>query len=266
MSRRQVVQVAVGVGVGVGVGGFMIRPRAIAAQGTATPTTVEPVLGYVNLRVRQVADSEARSRVNDLVTSDLVPDVQALPGYEGYILADVIDDDRQSLAVVVLEDAAQDEDFTALARQFVAGLPSDLAVETPVMVAGDLLITGASQSAAGTPAVGATPAASPSAGSSYIAVRLHTSLPGTDPLDFVPLARDEFVPIVAALPGFQGYLWFPSEGGFTAVSLYDSEASARDSTAAAADFVTRYLTEFTDGHPQVINATGVFVDLPVLAR
>ena len=258
MSRRQVMRVAAGVG--AGIGGFAVTRRATAAPGTATPAA-GPALGYVSLRLRQLGDAAARAQVNDLVTTDFIPDVQDLPGYQGYILADVLDDDRQSLAVVVLDDAAQAERFTTLAQQFVAGLPSDIAVETPVSVAGDLMITGANQSAQATPAATASPN---SDSPSYVAVRVHTSLPGTDPLDFVPLATNDFVPIIANLPGFQGYLWFPSEGGFTAVSLYDSEATARESTEAAADFVAEYLTAFTDGNPRVINATGVFVDLPIL--
>ncbi len=258
MSRRRLVHAAAGLG--VGIGRFAVTRPATAAPRTATPTAVEPVTGYVSLRVRQLADAAARSEVNRLVATDLVPDVQNLPGYQGYILADVLEDDSQSVSVVVLEDASQNEDFGTLAERFVAGLPSGLTVETPVMVAGDLMITAVSE------VTGATPATPSSQQPAYIAVRIHTSLPGTDPLDFVPLARDGFVPIIANLPGFQGYLWFPSQGGFTAVSLYDSEDSARDSTAAASDWAARYLTAYTDGNPRVINATGVFVDLPVLDR
>ncbi len=266
MSRRQVMRVAAGMG--VGAGGFVVSRRATtAAQGTATPVRLDPVLGYVSLRVRQLSDSASRSQVNDLVTTDFIPDVQALPGYQGYMLADVLDDDGQSLAVDVLEDAARAEGFTALAEQFVAGLPSGITVETPVMVDGDLMITATSQLAESTPAATPPVTASPESDSpSYIAVRIHTSLPGTDPLEFVPLARDGFVPIISGLPGFQGYLWFPSRGGFTAVSLYDSAAAAQESTAAAADFAAEYLTAFTDGNPKVINATGVFIDLPILHR
>ncbi len=261
MSRRHVMRSAAGLG--VGAAGFAVTRRATTGPGTATPAAVEPILGYVQLHVRQLAESASRSEVNRLVATDFIPDVQDLPGYQGYILADVLDDDHQSLSVVVLEDAAQSEGFGTLAQRFIEGLPSGVTVATPVSVAGDLMITAVSHVTDATPVTPATPA---SQTPNYVAVRIHTSLPGTDPLDFVPLATEGFVPIIASLPGFQGYLWFPSEGGFTAVSLYDSEASAKQSTTAAADFVAEHLTAFTDGNPRVINATGVFIDLPVLDR
>ena len=72
------------------------------------------------------------------------------------------------------------------------------------------------------------------------------------------------MPIVTGLSGFQGYLWFPPEGGFTAINLFNPEASALESNAAAGDWAAEYLTDFTDGTLQVINVTGVLIDLPVL--
>lgn len=100
--------------------------------------------------------------------------------------------------------------------------------------------------------------------SGYVAVRVHTSLPGTDPREFVPLAASGFLPIVAGLDGFRGYLWFPTDSGFAAVSLYDSEASAEASNEAAREWAAEYLADYTDGNPEVINANVVYANLPIL--
>jgi hypothetical protein len=120
----------------------------------------------------------------------------------------------------------------------------------------------------GTPAEAtSTPAATPvdeNWTGSYVAVRIHKSLPNTDPRGFVPEAIDGFLPIVLGLPGFIGYLWFPVEGGFVAISIYDSEASAVESTNAARAWATEHLADYTDGNPEVINANVVYADMPIL--
>jgi hypothetical protein len=94
---------------------------------------------------------------------------------------------------------------------------------------------------------------------------MYTSKPGTNPLDFVQLVITGFLPIVQGLPGFQGYLLFISDGGFTSISLYDTEQAAEESSAAAANWATANLADYTDGVSQVINAAIVFADLPILA-
>lgn len=248
----------------VGVGGFAVGrfAGALAQDGTpgaeATPVADVVPVGYASLRVRELADADLRAEVNEIVRTDFLPTVQALPGYAGYLLGDVIDEGGQSLSVVAVEEADQIVGFNEAAQAFVGGLDPKFAVETPVSAEGDVLIAGAPV------ASGATPVVDGEVPGGYVAVRIHTSKPGTDPHDFAALAKSDFLPIVQGLPGFQGYLWFPSEGGFTAVSLFASEESATESTAAAADWAAEYLTEYTDGNPLVINATVVLADLPIL--
>lgn len=222
----------------------------------ATPF-VQPLLGVVSLRIRQLTSVERRTEVNDIVTSQFVPDVQALAGYQGYVLGDVIDDETQSLSVVVLEAASRADAFTELAQAFVGGRDPEFAVETPIAAEGDLLVTASGESVEATPATASTVAGD-------IAVRIYASLPGPDPRDVAAVVTEGFVPIISGFSEFQGYLYFPSEGGFTSISLFDSEDSARESTTAAREWVAENLTEFTDGNPQVINAAGIFVDLPIL--
>ncbi|MGH2549413.1 MAG: hypothetical protein ACRDHN_08485, partial [Thermomicrobiales bacterium] len=87
-------------------GGFAVtlatRGRAFAQDATplASPIAIQP-MGFVSLRLRVLTRPEARAEVNALVESDLLPLVDALPGYGGYVLADVVDVDTESVAVVV---------------------------------------------------------------------------------------------------------------------------------------------------------------------
>lgn len=261
VSRRTVARATVA----IGMGGFAAGrfAGAFAQDGTpgaeATPVTDVVPVGYASLRVRELATADLRAEINEIVRAEFMPTVQALPGYAGYLLGDVIDEDGQSLSVVAVEEAGQIVGFNEAAEAFVGGLDPEFAVETPVSAEGDVLIAGAPVASGATPVVeGET------IGGGYVAVRIHTSKPGTDPRDFAALAKSDFLPIVQGLPGFQGYLWFPSEGGFTAVSLYDSEESATESTAAAADWAAENLADYTDGNPMVVNATVVLADLPIL--
>ncbi|MBA3275282.1 MAG: hypothetical protein H0T72_05770, partial [Chloroflexia bacterium] len=75
VSRRQMLRGATG----IGLGGFAIGRHAATAQ-NATPAAFpasDSSLGFVSLRVRQLADASFLTEVNDIVTAEFVPDVQA---------------------------------------------------------------------------------------------------------------------------------------------------------------------------------------------
>jgi hypothetical protein len=264
MSRRRFSLGAAGFAVGV----FAAGRFAVGAAQEATPGAGVRPLGYVSLRVRAMASPEVVPDVNKIVLAEFVPQVRALPGYLGYLLGNRIEQPNQSVTIAVFGTKAENDAFNETARTFVAGLDPKFAVETPTRVEGDLLITAPPAAASGTPSAATTPAtpaaSSPVLTSGYVAVRIHTSKPGTNPREFLPLAKSGFVPIVSTLPGFLGYLWFPFDGGFTAVSLFDSQEAALASTAAAKDWAAENLTAYTDGNPTVINANIVYADLPVL--
>jgi hypothetical protein len=266
MSRRTVSLAA-----GLGAGGFAVgRFAGVAAQdgtpetGLATPVVdIQPV-GYASLRVRQLAEAGFRSEVNAIVTSEFVPAVAALEGFSGYLLGDVIEDATQSLSIVTFGEMSQLDAFNALAQEFVGGLDPEFAVETPTTAEGDVLV------AAGPDLTNATPMATPvvegeDVAGGYVAVRIYPSLPDTDPREFAPLVLSGFLPIVQGLPGFQGYLFFPTEGGFTSVSLFDTEESAQESTVAGTGWAAENLSAYTEGNPQVINATIAYSDLPIIS-
>ena len=259
LDRRTFTATATGFAAGV----FATSLTDISAQEGATPVATVPQ-GYVSMRVRTMASPEGRVAVNDIVIEEFIPDVQQLEGYGGYLLGDVLEDDTQSLSVLLVNEQSDTAGFDELAAAFVAGLRDTPAgdVVATTQWEGELLISGYPATST------ATPVASPAdtvLRAGYAAVRIHSSLPGTDPRDFVPLATEGFLPLVEGLAGFEGYLWFPIEGGFVAISLFDSETSAMASTDEALDWAAEFLTEYTDGNPQVINASIVWAEFPLLS-
>jgi hypothetical protein len=249
-------------GLGFAAGAFAV-PLGSLAQG-ATPqagdATPVAVRGYVSTRLRTVASPDARVAINERVVNDFAPEVGVLPGFEGYILGDVVDRDDQSISVVVFDEAGQAPAFDEAAKSFVASLDEGAGVAATEQWAGDLLV----DSRAVTTAVpGATPVAASPLTSGYVALRIYTSKPGTDGRDAAPLVESGFLPIVSGLSGFEGYLYYPIEGGFVSISLFESLDAAEASSAAAKDWVAEYLTEFTEGNPLIINSNLIYGDLPI---
>lgn len=255
---------------GFAAGAFATSHRVMAAQeatavaGSGTPVTVTTPAGYVSVRTRTVESLEARNQVNQQVVGQFVANVEGLEGFKGYALGDVTDQPEQSLSILVLEEERHTAGFDEIAAEFVGGLEETVTTVDTVQWEGDLLIS----AGPGTGVVDATPVATPSGGRNadgHIAMRVHTGTPGTDPREFVPLATSSFVPILVGLAGFRGYLWFPVEGGFVTISVFESEASAKASNDAARDWVAEFITEYTDGNPEIINAQIVYANMPIFA-
>lgn len=244
---------------GFAVGAFATSRIGVGAQ-DATPEDVVQPLGYVSTRIRTVATAEQRVRVNELVKEDFAPDVEALEGFQGYALADVIDQPEDSLSILVLDEAEQTAAFLDLAEAFVSGIAEEVQTVNTVGWDGDLLIRGL-------PSENATPAATPvgDVASGYVAMRIYKTAPGVDPRDSVPMTISDFVPLIAGLPGFQGFLWYPTAEEICAISLYDSEESALASTDTAREWVAEFATQYTDGDPEVINGNFTYINLPILA-
>lgn len=271
ISRRRFSQGAIG----LAIGGLAAAPLTVAAQGatpgatTVTPPTTGTIMspGYVSLRIRALKEASLRADVNQRVVSQFVPAIQALTGYEGYILGDVIDQPAQSLSVVVLTGQAETTAFDAEAKTFIASLPADEVPTTPTTAEGVLWIAAGASAGMGTPGM-ASPAATPAPAplhSGYAAVRLYASAPGVDPRTSLPLTISGLLPILRGIQGFQAYLWFANQGTIGALSLFDSEAAATASTTAATNWAQANVAKYFTGTPTVINANLVYADLPVLA-
>lgn len=217
------------------------------------------------MRMRPYETQEIRDDVNELVIRDFLPAIAAINGFEGYLVGDVLHDPHLTFGVTVLRDRETLARSDEVAQNFVTQdhIDEHVVIEETRRWAGDLLMLGTPAEATGTPAASAW---DENGVGFYLTVRIHTSLPNTDPRGFVREATDGFLPIILGLPGFLGYLWFPVEGGFVALSLYETEAAANESTDAARAWATEHLADYTDGNPEVINASVVYANMPILER
>lgn len=265
ISRRTVTAA----GTGLALGLLATRGLPLSAQ-EATPETAAATpaggitpLGYVTMRMRPLDDPAFRDDINARVIEEFLPAIAAVEGFEGYLVGDVIDRPNLTFGVTVLKDREAAARSDEVARNFVFSEDIDehVVIEDTRRWTGDLLMLGTPAEATAT-ATAASPGPKNGAGT-YVTVRIHTSLPNTDPRGFVPEAIAGFLPIILGLPGFLGYLWFPVDGGFVAISLYDTEESAIESTNAAKSWVSEHLTGYTDGNPEVINASVVYANMPI---
>jgi heme-degrading monooxygenase HmoA len=84
----------------------------------------------------------------------------------------------------------------------------------------------------------------------YTVIRRYEGL--TDADEVVKRAAEEFGPTLASRPGFQGYYLVKAGGGVIAsISVFESQAEAEASTAAAADWARERLAELAPNPPQV---------------
>lgn len=250
---------------GVAAGAFVTSLQHTAGQ-QASPVaenaTPVPDLasGFVSTRIRTVESSDARAQINDLVVSEFGPDVATLDGFKGYLLGDVLESEKESLSILVLEEESQAAGFDALAADFVSGIEGSISSVGTVQWAGELLLVGRPVHGDATPV--ATPVGPVTGG--YVAVRVYESIPGTDPHEFAPQVATGFLPIVSGIDGFQGYLLYTTNKGFISISFFDSVESAEKSNKAGREWAAEFLTEYTAGDPEIINADVVYRDMPVL--
>jgi hypothetical protein len=264
LSRRSIVA-----GGSALAGGFLVT-RASAAHdatpvmGQASPVADITPLGYVIMRMRPLDDPQYRDDINEQVIAQFLPAIAELDGFLGYLVADVIDDPSLTFGVTVLRDmdavAASDEVVKSFV--FQDEVDEHVVIEETRRWAGDLLILGTTEEAA---ASEATPPLDDFGAGYFVTARIFQSIPGTDPRGFVEEATAGFVPIVQAIPGFVGYLWFPTDAGFISISVFDTEASAIESTEAGIAWATEHLAAYTNTPPEVINATVVHANMPIFA-
>lgn len=257
ITRRTFAATASGFAAGV-FATAILGANARVAAGQATPIASVPA-EYVSTRLRTLSSPDFRDQVNAQVLEQFIPEIETLNGYRGYVLGDVVDHDDQSLAISVMSNVNQQAAFDAASQEFVAGLGElSTALETQEWK-GDLQI------AEGPATTMATPVAMSGgmASQGYVTVRIYRS-GSSDPRGLVPELISGFLPITSGIPGFEGYLWYLTDEGFVAISLFDSIESADASTEAARDWAAENATAYFEGDPIVINANVVYANLPVL--
>jgi hypothetical protein len=251
-------------------GGFLVTRGSASAQGStpgsamASPVADITPLGHVVMRMRPFDDPQYRDEMNAQVIEQFLPAIAAVDGFLGYLVADVIDDPALTFGVTVMRDleAVAAADDVVESFVFQDHIDEHVVIEETRRWAGDLLILGQTDEAT---TDAATPPLDDFGAGYFITARIYQSIPGTDPRGFVAEATSGFLPIVLAIPGFVGYLWFPTEEGFVALSLYDTEASAIESTEAASEWAAEHLAAYTNTPPEVINATVVHANMPIFA-
>jgi hypothetical protein len=264
-TRRKVVGAAAGI-----AGGFLVTSSRTLAQsatpsaGEATPAAEMTPLGYITMRMRPLEEPGDRDQTNAQVIEEFLPAISQVDGFLGYLVADVINDPLLTFGVTVMRDLEASLASDEVAKTFVTQeeIDEDVIIEETRRWTGDLLLLGVSDEAA---ASAATPPLDEFGAGYFVTARIYQSIPGTDPRGFAEQVRTEFLPTLEALPGFVGYLWFPTDEGFASVSLYQSEESASQATTAAQAWVAEHLMAYTDSPPEVINATVVHANLPIFA-
>jgi hypothetical protein len=262
-TRREVIGAAAGI-----AGGFLVtNSRTLAQSGTpaaemATPEASITPLGYVTMRMRPLEQPGDRDETNAQVIEEFLPAIAQVDGFLGYLVADVIDDPLLTFGVTVMRDLEASLASDEVAKSFVTQeeIDADVVIEETRRWAGDLLMLGVSDAAA---ASAATPPLDEFGAGYFVTARIYQSIPGTDPRGFVEKARTEVLPTIEALPGFVGYAFFLTDGGFASVSLYQSQESATAATTAAKTWVSENLAAYTDSPPEVIDATVVHADFPL---
>ncbi|MFL5909614.1 MAG: hypothetical protein ACJ768_03445 [Gaiellaceae bacterium] len=84
----------------------------------------------------------------------------------------------------------------------------------------------------------------------YTVIRRYEGV--SDTAEVVKRATEEFGPMLAERPGFQGY-WVVDAGAdvIASISVFETQAQAEDSSVAAAGWVSERLAEFAPNAPQV---------------
>ena len=94
-------------------------------------------------------------------------------------------------------------------------------------------------------------------------LRIYDGFEAADLEEFVTIVEDGFLPIMRASPGFFGYyLMHDGAGALTAISIFDTEASALASNEQAREFVAEYLSAYLPNDPLITSGR---VGIAVLA-
>ena len=262
MNRRVITTGAAGLVLSIP---FMRAVNAQAQEATPEMGSMDPMaVGYSVVRIHTLNAPELVPEIDTLVVEQFVPQVQELPGYLGYLLADSTDDPAVNFTVSLFDSQESTAASTAASAAWVKTLDPKFQHPAPIALDGEIFVAAAPSpwitTYAGTPMPDI-----PGAGS-FVVIRHYQGAEGVDQTDQAPLILDGFVPIVSAVEGFQGYFWFIVPDGHVSISLFATEAASQESTAKAAEWVAANTAKYSDGKPDVYTGEVVYADLPILAR
>jgi len=165
------------------------------------------------ITVRKYADKGSLvEKIVPRVRDDLVPQLKRAVGFKGYCLFPSEDGHVVSIAIFDARESATRH--SEQVREWVASNRRDLLLDSPEVLAGDVLLHKEAQLRSGNQGM-------------FAVVR---AWDGVGPKDEVlPMVREHIFPILTGAPGFRGYYTFLDEKGATrgvSVSLFDTREHA----------------------------------------
>jgi hypothetical protein len=95
-----------------------------------------------------------------------------------------------------------------------------------------------------------------SAATRFVAVRQYVFADGVTYADIAGIVESGFLPIVSAAPGFVAhYVTDIGNGGLVAISIWETEEAANNSSVLAADFVAANLADKFQGPPEEVKGS-----------
>jgi hypothetical protein len=231
------------------------RRQAVAAKSTPVATTGSAP-GYAIARIRALSSPELNAAIVPDVLATFLPRTAALPGYAGYVFSEHLTDPAATITLTLLADAAAAAAADEVAREYVGALDPRLTAETPLAEQGPVRIFEATSRP-----VSDLP---PFLHGCRLTMRIRRTAPGVDPDDLVArvMASDGLAPLLAAMPGFALYCWIQTEGGRTAINIWETEAQLMAGNDAIAAWVAANTADTSIGEPVVHDGVIIYADIP----
>jgi hypothetical protein len=238
VSRRSLLGSAAAAGLIAGT-----RWRETAAQDATPPASSGAAPGVAIARVRKLSSVALSDAIYPDVMRTFLPATAAVPGFLGYVYAFHATDPTASITVTLLRDDAAADAAEAAARDYVGQLDPRFVVETPVAVRGPVRIYATTERPRS--------ALPPFLHGCAVTMRQRTTAPGADMDDFIARATSGLVPLLRAMPGFILYCWFLTEGGRTAINIWETDEQLAAGNEAVAVWLAEHAPETAVGDPVV---------------
>ena len=237
VTRRTLIGTAAAGVVGARTGmGTRAQDATPAADGPGTP-------GVALARVRKLPSAALNEAIYPDVMATFLPPTAAVPGFLGYVFAFHQTDPTASLTLSLLSDETAAASAAEVAQRYVDQLDPRFVLETPVAVGGPMRV----YEAAPVPSSQLPPFLH----GCVLTLRKRTNAPGVDIEAVIGKAAGDLAPRLRAMPGFVLYGWIQTEGGRTAINIWQTAEQLRAGNAAVADWVAANTADTTVGEPEV---------------
>ena len=207
---------------------------------------------FISIRRYDGIDPQDMTEIERITREGFVPIVSGSDGFLGYYVVYSAED--VLVAINLFETREQALASNELARDFVVDSLAPLLPNPPRIVEGSVdigfveMLDGMGDS---------------EVSRLHASVRIYDGFHADDLAEFVAIVEDGFLPIMRGTDGFFGYyLMHDDAGALSAVSIFDSEASALASNESARDFVAGNLTAYLPEDPLIASGR---VGIAVLA-